>query len=130
VEFKSSVDSIVGFVDSLQNIPQETRESLKQGIKCLPRSILINLHTCIKSDIEMAINLAWETKLKEYIEGFPPPQKYETDRGARNPIEFLEDVWGEYMNRGVLYQDMLTSYDDKLIPAIYRYWTRIRRMTQ
>ena len=77
---------------------------------------------------EAAEVLMWKNKLEAYIEGDPPPPKYGTDRGTRNPLQFLETVWGEYLDHGVLYQDTLSSYDAKLIPSIYNYWNNHVRL--
>jgi hypothetical protein len=91
----------------------------------MPSELIDKLYRRIIHDTKVAIELFWEIKLTRYIS--ENPQKFADAKGDRTPIQFLEDVWGPYMDRGVLYQDVLTDYDDKLIPAIYRYWNRFGR---
>ena len=52
-----------------------------------------------------------------------------TDRPRRaKSLAVPRDGVGRASDRGVLYQDTLSSYDGKLIPAIYNYWNSHARL--
>ncbi len=111
-------------IDFIKDAPEPTEargKLLEKFIQSAPDNTVREIYARMMSVAEAAETLTWKAKLQEYIKGNPPPPKYEADKGTRNPVQFLEDVWGEYMDHGVLYQDDLTSYDEKLIPAIYNY---------
>jgi hypothetical protein len=118
---------IIGLFQNVEWIEQSKRDSMEKFIDSAPDSIVRDLYARLIADTEAAETIMWKKKLQDYINGTPPPPKYETDRGVRRPLQFLEEVWGEYMDHGVLYQDVLSSYDDKIIPAIYSHWNRYPR---
>jgi len=117
---------IISFITPTANLDlDEARlKSLKDFVETAPDSTIREIYSRMMSIAEAAEMLSWKNKLKKYITGSPPPLKYETGRGTRTPLQFLEDVWGEYLDHNVLYQDDLTAYDDRIIPAIYNYWNK------
>jgi len=106
----------------LPDLSDAERESLSRDVSELSDESLLKLCVSLKATLEHAVKGEWEKRLQNYLEGKPPPPKYEVDRGSRTPIEFLEETWGKYLDHGVLYQDKLTEYDDKLIKSIYGHW--------
>jgi hypothetical protein len=119
---------IINFIRAAPETPEQRWKPLETFIESAPDSTVREIYVRMMSVAEAAEILMWKNKLEAYIEGNPPPPKYETDRGTRNPLQFLETVWGEYLDHGVLYQDTLSSYDAKLIPAIYNYWNNHVRL--
>ena len=119
---------IINFIRAAPEAPEQRWKPLETFIESAPDSTVREIYARMMSVAEAAEVLMWKNKLEAYIEGDPPPPKYETDRGTRNPLQFLETVWGEYLDHGVLYQDTLSSYDAKLIPAIYNYWNNHVRL--
>ncbi len=48
------------------------------------------------------------------------PKLYQRDKKeGQNAIEFLDDVWGQYLRAGVLYLDHLRRADSALVNAVY-----------
>ena len=121
---------IINFVRAAPEQTEQRWQPLETFIESAPDSTVREIYARMMSVAEAAEVLMWKDKLQAYIEGNPPPPKYETDRGTRNPLQFLEAVWGEYLDHGVLYQDTLSSYDGKLIPSIYNYWNNHVRLGQ
>ncbi len=113
---------IINFIRSAPEQPEERWQPLEIFIESAPDSTVREIYARMMSVAEAAEVLMWKNKLEAYINGRPPPPKYVTGKGTRNPLQFLETVWGEYLDHGVLYQDTLSAYDGKLIPAIYNYW--------
>jgi hypothetical protein len=113
---------IINFVKAAPERPEQRWRPLETFIESAPDATVREIYARMMSVAEAAEVLMWKASLEAFIGGNPPPPKYESDRGARNPLQFLEAVWGEYLDHGVLYQDTLSAYDGKLIPAIYNYW--------
>lgn len=120
---------IIEFIKAAPEQPEERWKSLGRFIESAPDSVVRKVHARMMSIAEAAEILMWKDKLEAYIKGDPPPPKYETSKGSGNPLQFLEAVWGEYLDHGVLYQDTLSLYDGKLIPAIYNYWNNHTRLS-
>ena len=119
---------IINFLKSAPEQPEERWKSLEKFIEAAPDAVVRNVYARMMSVAEAADILMWKGKLEAYLNGDPPPPKYETTKGSGSPLKFLEAVWGEYLDHGVLYQDILSSYDSKLIPAIYNYWNSHTRL--
>ncbi len=119
---------IINFIRAAPELPEHRWKPLETFIESAPDATVREIYARMMSVAEAGEVLMWKNRLGAYIEGNPPPPKYETDRGTRNPLQFLEAVWGEYLDHGVLYQDTLSSYDGKLIPAIYNYWNNHVRL--
>jgi hypothetical protein len=119
---------IINFIRAAPEAPDKRRPPLETFIESAPDTTVREIYARMMSVAEAAEVLMWRNKLEEYINRNPPPPKYETDRATRNPLQFLESVWGEYLDHGVLYQDTLSAYDGKLIPAIYNYWNNHIRL--
>ena len=119
---------IINFVKAAPEQSEKLWRPLEKFIESAPDATVREIYARMMSVAEAAEALMWKTRLEAFIGGKPPPPKYETDRGARNPLQFLETVWGKYLDHGVLYQDTLSSYDGKLIPAIYNYWNSHARL--
>jgi hypothetical protein len=113
---------IINFVRAAPEQTEQRWQPIEAFIGSAPDSTVREIYARMMSVAEAAEVLMWKDKLQAYIEGNPPPPKYETDRGTKNPLQFLEAVWGAFLDHGVLYQDTLSSYDGKLIPSIYNYW--------
>lgn len=120
---------IINFLRGAPERPEEMWQPLERFIESASDSIVRKVYARMMSVAEAAEILAWKDKLEAYISGDPPPLKYETAKGSGSPLQFLEAVWGEYLDHGVLYQDTLSSYDSKLIPAIYNYWNNHARQS-
>jgi hypothetical protein len=120
---------IVDFIKSAPEQPEEQWKPLERFIESAPDSVVRKVYARMMSVAEAAEVLMWKGKLEAYINGKPPPPKYETAKDSGGPLRFLEAVWGEYLDHGVLYQDTLSSYDTKLIPAIYNYWNNHTRQS-
>jgi hypothetical protein len=103
----------------------DEQEHLQAFIAMAPDAIIRELYVRMMSVAEAAETLAWQSRLQTFIETGPP--QYRSHREGRTPLQFLEDVWGEFMDHGVLYQDVLSAYDEKLIPAIYNHWNSHQR---
>jgi len=119
---------IINFIRRAPDEPENRWKPLEAFIESAPDTTVREIFARMMSVAEAAEVLMWKNQLEAYIEGHPSPPKYETDRGTRTPLQFLEAVWGEYLDHGVLYQDTLSSYDGKLIPAIYNYWNNHVRL--
>ncbi len=119
---------IINFIRAAPEASENQWKPLETFIESAPDTTVREIFARMMSVAEAAEVLMWKNKLEAYIEGDPPPPKYETARGTRNPLQFLEAVWGVYLDHGVLYQDTLSSYDGKLIPAIYNYWNNHARL--
>ena len=115
-------DHIAKFIEYATKLSQPEKDSLIQDVSEMSDAAVKALYARMIADIASAATLMWKARLDQYLKRIPPPQKYATDRGTRTPREFLEDVWGAFMDHNVLYQDTLSDYDDKLIPALYRHW--------
>lgn len=120
--------NILDIVINSDDLADNRRGDLVTFIQNTSDETIKELNYRIIYSIASAETFMWKSKLEEHINGNPPPEKYDADKGGRTPLQFLEDVWGEYMDHGVLYQDILSSYDAKLIPAIYNYWNRNPRL--
>jgi hypothetical protein len=113
---------IINFIRAAPEQTERRWKTIETFIESAPDSTVREIYARMMSVAEAAEVLMWKDRLQAYIDGNPPPPRYETDRGSKNPLQFLEAVWGEYLDHGVLYQDTLSSYDGKLIPSIYNYW--------
>jgi hypothetical protein len=105
----------------VSSVIEDEAESLKSFVKTASSEVINDIIVRMKSSVKIAEVELWRKKLQDYINTSPP--KYQPHLETRTPVEFLEDVWGEYMDHEVLYQDNLSAYDRKLIPAIYNYWS-------
>jgi hypothetical protein len=119
---------IINFIRPAPEQPEGRWKPLEKFIESAPDPVVRNVYARMISVAEAADILMWKDRLEAYIAGTPPPPKYETVKGSGSPLQFLEAVWGEYLDHGVLYQDTLSSYDNKLIPAIYNYWNNHTRL--
>jgi hypothetical protein len=119
---------IINFIRAAPEQSEKQWKRLEAFIASAPDTTVREIHARMMSVAGAAEVLMWKNKLQAYIEGNPSPPKYEADRGTRNPLQFLEAVWGEFLDHGVLYQDTLSSYDSKLIPSIYNYWNSHSRL--
>jgi hypothetical protein len=111
---------IVDFIKDSPSLPEDRSKNLEKFVKSAPESHINEIYSRMMSVAEASETLYWSNKLKEYIKSNPP--KYSENKEKTTPPQFLEKIWGEYMDHNVLYQDELSSYDEKLIPAIYTYW--------
>jgi hypothetical protein len=120
---------VINFIRAAPEQPEELWKQLEQFIESAPDSVVRKVYARMMSVAEAAEVLMWKEKLEGFIKADPPPLKYETTKDSGNPLQFLEAVWGEYLDHGVLYQDSLSAYDSKLIPAIYNYWNSHERLS-
>jgi hypothetical protein len=112
------------FLEKLPNISKDERDGLLAEARELSDAGIDVVYQKIKSMVMGVVKLEWERRLEDFINGNPPPPKYKDYNGTGSPIEFLEEVWGKYLDRGVLYQYRLFEHDDKIVKAIYNYWDR------
>ena len=120
---------IINFIRAAPEQPEELWKPLERFIESASDSVVRTVYARMMSVAEAAEILMWKEKLEAFVKADPPPLKYETTKDSGNPLEFLEAVWGEYLDHGVLYQDTLSAYDSKLIPAIYNYWNSHERLS-
>jgi hypothetical protein len=120
---------IINFIRAAPEQPEALWLPLERFIEQAPDSVVRKVYARMMSVAEAAESLMWKEKLEAYIKGDPPPPKYETTKDSGSPLQFLETVWGTYLDHGVLYQDTLSAYDSKLIPAIYNYWNSHDRLS-
>jgi hypothetical protein len=114
-------EQIIGLIKAAEGIAEEELISDAEFVRSAPDSVVRDLHGRMMSNVDRAKKITWEAKLEEYIQAKPP--KYETHKhDFADPSDFLRKVWGDYIKHGVLYQDTLSHYDNKIIPAVYRYW--------
>jgi hypothetical protein len=115
-------DLIIKFLESAKTLSKREKDSLAQDVAQMSEAAIAGLQPRITSDIASASVSMREAELDGYLRGTPPPPKYATHKGDRNQIEFLEQVWGQFMDYGILYQDTLRRYHNQLILAIRRHW--------
>ena len=119
---------VINFIRAAPEQREELWKQLERFIESASDSVVRKVYARMMSVAEAAEVLMWKEKLEAYIKADPPPPKYETTRDSGSPLQFLEAVWGEYLDHDVLYQDTLSAYDSKLIPAIYNYWNSHDRL--
>ncbi|HVT28202.1 MAG TPA: hypothetical protein VHE81_09320 [Lacipirellulaceae bacterium] len=113
-------NSLRRLIHELQ-ISEEEQQELVSFIQDAPEHILREICHQAGTCVRAAERTYWEAKLEEFIDNEPP--KYKTQKSEfRNPPQFLKEVWGEFIKRGVLYLDRLTDYDPRLVPSVRRYW--------
>lgn len=126
LERKDNVGLMKGNIFALimraTTLPPPKKQSLIKDVSEMSDNEIMTLYSRIIADIQLAVTAKWEAKLEQYLTRTPPPPTYAENKGTRTPTEFLEDTWGRFMDHNVLYQDTLSDYDNKLIPALYRYW--------
>ena len=77
---------IINFIRAAPEAPEKRWKPLETFIESAPDSTVREIYARMMSVAEAAEVLMWKNRLEAYIEGNPPPPKYETDRGTQKSL--------------------------------------------
>ena len=128
-------EEIINYSSAYLDFNNEIVENIGENLYTLEVDSKIE---CFELAIEAASNLKPEnaralsvlfaetTRIKEQQQAFPLPQKapelYEKRKDkSENAIQFLDRVWGAYIQNDAIYRDELNALDPKIIQAVRNY---------